>query len=174
MILLGSVLLMVTCALLINRSWLYRTVHNGLAARLSCTPVFQSYWRAGLLLFGCNALLFGITLASLYVQTILATAFLLVPILCTAIGGSLYLWAVFSRSWKGSYKDRLKLAGIGSSFYGLLALVLLYRLIDMPSLDFDGDPFMASMGLMLGTVVCVTAFASCMLVSGSGSRHEAC
>ena len=70
MILLGSVLLMVTCALLIGRSLLYKTVHNMLAERLSCTPVFQSYWRAGLLLFAGNAFLFGLTAASVYVHTI--------------------------------------------------------------------------------------------------------
>ncbi|XIH39529.1 hypothetical protein C1N68_18575 [Priestia aryabhattai] len=126
-------------------------VPSGMVERLGKKKWFQNHWLSGGYLFGINALYFGTTIFLLYLLMFLATIV------------SIFTWSAFSTAWTGSFKNRLKMALTGSSFYLILALIMVIQWLSVKPLYPNEDTFMRALGWMLGFFVSAVAFSICFI-----------
>lgn len=138
--------------------------------RLSTQKWFHNHWLSGVFLFFVNASFFGTTALLLYLLTLIEIPFIHILIMIFAVVISILAWANISRSWQGTRKNRFKMGFLGSSFYLLLALIIIYQWINLkPSYPGD-DTFMAGIGLLFGFVVSFVAFITCLCFTAFSKR----
>lgn len=142
--------------------------------RLSKRDWFKSPWKTGVFLFLVNAFLFFTTALLLYLVSMLFIPFIHLFIMLAAVLTSLFFWVVFSRYWEGTRFNRYKMGLVGSSFYGILALVILYRYVNLKPAFPGDDVFMAAIGLFFALIVTTVAFIACFsITSFSGKSSQA-
>lgn len=83
-----------------------------------------------------------------------------------------FLWIIINKTWQGTRKNRLKMATVGSSFYMILSLILIYMLVTLEPAYPGDDPFMRAIGLFMGIVVTTVAFISCLIFTGFSIKKE--
>ncbi|MCL6710152.1 hypothetical protein M8R20_24445, partial [Pseudomonas sp. R2.Fl] len=76
---------------------------------------------------------------------------------------SIFTWSAFSTAWTGSFKNRLKMALTGSSFYLIVALIMVSQWLSVRPLYPNEDTFMRALGWMLGFFVSAVAFSICFI-----------
>jgi hypothetical protein len=89
-----------------------------------------------------------------------------------AVFGSLFLWMIVNKAWQGTNANRIKMSILGSSFYILLSILFLYWLLNLEPSYPGEDLFMRSMGLMLGLMVSIVAFLSCLITTGFSFKSK--
>ncbi|MEK5080768.1 hypothetical protein MKX73_17740 [Solibacillus sp. FSL W7-1436] len=145
---------------------------NFLISKLNNAEWFQNYWLAGIFLFIANAILFFSTALLLYVLSYFLIPYVHLLVMILAVIGSIFLWMTINKTWHGTRKNRLKMAAVGSSFYLILSIILIYMFVTLePSFPGD-DPFMRAIGLLMGIVVTTVAFLSCFIFTGFSNRKE--
>ncbi|MEK4386308.1 hypothetical protein MKZ25_10925 [Solibacillus sp. FSL W7-1464] len=145
---------------------------NFLISRLNNAEWFQNHWLAGIFLFITNAILFFSTALLLYVLSYFFIPYVHLPLMILAVIGSLFLWIIINRTWQGTRKNRLKMAAVGSSFYMILSLMLIYMLVTLEPAYPGDDPFMRAIGLFMGIVVTTGACISCFIFTGFSYKRE--
>lgn len=116
---------------------------------------FQNHWLSGIFLFAMNAVLFFSTALLLYVLTYFLIPFVHLFVMIFAIIGSLFLWIIINKAWRGTKRNRLKMGAVGSSFYIILSLIFIYMLVTLKPSYPGEDTFMGAIGLVLGIVVTI-------------------
>ena len=136
-------------------------VPSGMVERLSKKKWFQNHWLSGGYLFGINALYFGATMFLLYLLMFLATIV------------SILTWSAVSAAWTGSFKNRLKMALTGSSFYLIVAFIMVIEWLSVKPLYPHEDTFMRALGWMLGFFVSAVAFSVCFIFTAFLGKRSA-
>ncbi|GKV66188.1 MULTISPECIES: hypothetical protein [Sporosarcina] len=160
--------------LLLFKSLLLRLVpdDNLMTRSLSKVVWFQHAGWSGLFLFLLNALLFGIAGLSLYGTTYLSVPFLHLVIMLLAVIASLYCWISIGHADIKDRKGRLFMAVLGSSFYFLLCSGCVYRMLTLSADSPEQDQFMAFIGLLMISIVTLTAWIACLIIT-AGNRRTA-
>ncbi|PEL14236.1 hypothetical protein [Bacillus sp. AFS017336] len=137
-----------------------------LVIKLKNSSWFQNYWKAGFFLFVMNAALFFITLLIHFILGFLIIPFMHLLVMVLAVVGSFLLWMIVNKAYQGTNGNRLKMSIIGSSFYAVLSFLFIYWLVTLkPSYEGE-DLIMSSIGLLMGIIVSVVAFISCLITTG--------
>ncbi len=139
--------------------------------RLSKKDWFKSPWKTGIFLFLVNAFLFVTTALLLYLVSLLFIPFIHLLIMLAAMLFSLYVWILISRYWEGTRYDRYKLGLVGSSFYGFLSLIILYRYVNLKPAFPGDDVFMAALGLFFALIVTTVAFIACFSITSFTGKN---
>jgi hypothetical protein len=138
---------------------------NKLVGLLRSKKLFQHYGSTGIYLFFTNAFLFFFTMLVLYGLQWLGIPFLHLLVMLVAVGLSLFLWIIIHLAWQGAARDRWKMGGIGSSFYFLLTGFFAYQFVTIEPMFPGDDPFMKSLGFMVGMIVAFVAFVTCFFLT---------
>ncbi|MEH7514708.1 hypothetical protein V7146_18495 [Gottfriedia acidiceleris] len=146
--------------------------NNKLVYKLKNTSWFQTHLISGIFLFIVNATLFFSTCLIIYLLTYLLIPFLHLLVMILAVFGSFLLWMIVNKAWQGTYANRIKMSILGSSFYILLSILFLYWLLTLEPSYPGEDLFMRSIGLMLGLIVSVVAFLSCLITTGFSFKSK--
>jgi hypothetical protein len=139
--------------------------------RLSKRKWFKNPWKTGTFLFIVNAFLFVTTALFLYIVSLLFIPFLHLLIMLAAMLVSLYLWVLISRYWEGTRFNRYKMGLVGSSFYGILSLIILYRYLNLKPAFPGDDIFMAALGLFFALIVTTVAFITCFSITSFTGKN---
>ncbi|WP_223260201.1 hypothetical protein [Priestia megaterium] len=148
-------------------------VPSEMVERLSKKKWFQNHWLGGGYLFGINALYFGTTIFLLYLLMFTDIPYLHIVLMFLATVVSFFTWSAFSAAWTGSFKNRLKMALTGSSFYLILALIMVIQWLSVKPLYPNEDTFMRALGWMLGFFVSVVAFSICFIFTAFLGKRSA-
>lgn len=146
--------------------------NNILLFKLKNAGWFQNYWLAGIFLFFINATLFFSTALLLYAMTYFIIPYVHLLIMTLAVIVSIFLWIIINKAWQGTRKNRLKMGAVGSSFYMILSLMLIYLLVTLEPFYPGEDTFMRAIGLVMGIVVTTVAFISCLIFTGFSNKKE--
>jgi hypothetical protein len=119
--------------------------------------ISTNYWGAGALLFIANALLFALALF----MTFFIMLFDMTLVLIVCIPLSIYVWYLFSKNWQGSYKDKIKMAVIGSSFFVAFIGWVIWKYTTFEP-AYPGDGLLMS---WIGVPIALTGSVSALLVS---------
>lgn len=138
-------------------------VPSGVVERLGKKKWFQNHWLSGGYLFGINALYFGTTIFLLYLLMFTDIPYLHLVLMFLATIVSILTWSAFSTAWTGSFKNRLKMALTGSSFYLIVALIMVIQWLGVKPLYPNEDTFMRALVWMLGFFVSAVAFSICFI-----------
>ncbi|MQR93890.1 hypothetical protein [Fictibacillus phosphorivorans] len=134
-------------------------VVKNISYKLKGRSLSTNYWQAGIALFAANAALFALAFVILFFVPYGAMVGLL---LCIPL--SLFTWVIFSEVWRGSWKDKVKMASIGSSYFLLfLGWIFWYNATLEPAYPGD-DLFMAWIGVIIATIFAVGAMCVSMFV----------
>ena len=125
---------------------------------------FQNPWLVGVFLFGMNLLLFGATGLLLYGTTLLMIPYIHLIIMMLATVLSLLVWSSLVRTKVWGNGERWKAGTVGSSFYLVLFLFILYQWNTYVPQYPGEDGFMAFIGFFLGLVVTGMAFLICFMM----------
>ena len=145
---------------------------NVLVNHLKNAKWFQNHWRSGIFLFCLNAVLFFSTIFLLYGFMHFLIPYIHFLVMAMAAILSLYLWIGIGKAWRGTKRNRLKMGALGSSFFILMSLFFLYKLVTIKPLYPGEDLFMREIGLDLAIVVTTVAFISCFLFTGVSHKKE--
>lgn len=145
---------------------------NILIDRLKSTGWFQNYWLAGMFLFIMNAILFFSTALLIYVLSYFLIPYVYLLVMVLAVIGSIFLWIILNKAWQGTRRNCLKMAAVGSSFYLILSLILLYRLVTLEPTYPGDDTLMRAIGMVMGIVVTIVAYISCLIFTGFLNKKE--
>lgn len=148
-------------------------VPSGVVERLSKKKWFQNHWVSGGYLFGINALYFGTTIFLLYLLMFTNIPYLHIVLMFLATIVSIFTWSAFSAAWTGSFKNRLKMALTGSSFYLIVALIMVIQWLSVKPLYPNEDTFMRALGWMLGFFVSAVAFSICFIFTAFLGKRSA-
>jgi len=139
------------------------SIENKLTKKLQQTKWFQNHFLSGGFVFIMNAIFFSLVVIIIFLGSMLHIPFLLLFVMGAAPLLSIFFWSLINVSWKGSKGDRIKMASIGSSFYLLLGIFFIYKLMTLkPSYPGD-DIFMAGIGLLFGIIVSLVAWITCFI-----------
>ncbi|RKD27108.1 hypothetical protein BEP19_00615 [Ammoniphilus oxalaticus] len=160
--------------LLFNKRLVFKLVRSDstFVGKLSGADWFQNPWKSGTFLFVSNALLFSLTLLLIYVTGLLEIPFIHLFVMIAAVLSSLYLWIVIHKSWRGGRKERLLQGFVGSSFYGVLALIFIFMIFNMEPETPYNDNFMQFIGLVMGIFVAVVAFITCFCITSLTGKKQ--
>ncbi|XZF74967.1 hypothetical protein ACSBO6_15310 [Bacillus sp. AL-1R] len=147
--------------------------HNKLVFKLQSASWFQNHLMSGIFLFIMNAMLFFTTCLVLYfyLLTDLQIPYLHLLVMVLAVFASFFLWIIVSKAWQGTNVNRIKMSIIGSSFYVFLSILFLYWRLTLEAYPGE-DLFMRDLGLMLGLIVSIVAFLSCLITTGFGYKRK--
>ncbi|WP_257145837.1 hypothetical protein [Priestia megaterium] len=148
-------------------------VPRGMAERLSKKKWFQNHWLSGGYLFGINGLYFGTTIFLLYLLMFTDIPYLHLVLMFLATIVSILTWRALSTAWTGSFKNRLKMSLTGSSFYLILALIMVIQWLSVKPLYPNEDTFMRALGWMLGFFVSAVAFSICFIITAFLGKRSA-
>ncbi|RDZ10962.1 hypothetical protein C3744_21510 [Priestia megaterium] len=146
---------------------------SGMVERLSKKKWFQNHWLSGGYLFGINALYFGTTMLLLYLLMYTDIPYLHIVLMFLATIVSIFTWSTVSTAWTGPFKNRLKMALTGSSFYLILALIMVIQWLSVKPLYPNEDTFMRALGWMLGFFVSAVAFSICFIFTAFLGKRSA-
>lgn len=145
---------------------------NFLISKLKNAVWFQNYWLAGMFLFIMNAILFFSTALLIYILTYFLIPYVHLLVMILAVVASIFLWVILNQAWQGTRRNCLKMVAVGSSFYLILSLMLIYMLVTLePSYPGD-DTFMRAIGIVMGIVVTTVAFISCFIFTGFSNKKK--
>ncbi|AXI00192.1 hypothetical protein DV702_10945 [Sporosarcina sp. PTS2304] len=141
---------------------------NFLARKLAAAYWFQQTVWSSLFLFLLNALLFSATAAILFILSYAFIPFLHLPVMIGAVLCSLFSWISIYHADRKSRKQRLVMAGLGSSFYLCLFAFITYRIFTpiIGTEISEQDDFMEFIGLFFMGLVSLTAWFVCLLITG--------
>ncbi|MFB7138503.1 hypothetical protein ACFCYN_02450 [Gottfriedia sp. NPDC056225] len=146
--------------------------NHKLIIKLKNSSWFQNYWKAGFFLFVMNAALFFITLLILFILGFHIIPFMHLLVMVLAIVGSFLLWMIVNKVYQGTNGNRFKMSIIGSSFYAILSFLFMYWLETLkPSYEGE-DLIMSSIGLLIGIIVSVVAFITCLITTGFAFKRK--
>lgn len=148
-------------------------VPSGMVERLSKKKRFQNHWLSGGYLFGINALYFGATMFLLYLLMFTDIPYLHLVLMFLATIVSILTWSAVSAAWTGSFKNRLKMALTGSSFYLIVAFIMVIEWLSVKPLYPHEDTFMRALGWMLGFFVSAVAFSICFIFTAFLGKRSA-
>ncbi len=132
---------------------------TSISYKLKGSFLSTNYWYAGAALFAANVALFTVAFVILFFLPYGATLGL---VLCIPL--SLVTWMVFSETWDGSLRDKVKMACIGSSFFlFFIGWMIWYSMNLKPAYPGD-DLFMAWIGLVIGMIVTAGAMSVSLIV----------
>lgn len=112
----------------------------------------QNPWFCGTVVFLLNGIIFSFILALFF----LGAYILLLPLL--GIGLSFMLWFAAKQVFREGGLSRYVMSLLGSSFYLILAVYFMIRLITLEPQYEGEDTFMAALGLLIATIITSTAF----------------
>jgi hypothetical protein len=153
-ILMGMIL---TAFLLFGQKvWIPAGFVANIGSKFKGSKVTTNIWVAGAVMFVMNGLLF-------------ATAFLLfftIPFgmalgLLICIPLSMFVWFFFSEIWQGTYKEKMKMACVGNSFFIIFIGWVVWQFIRIEQNYPDEDNFMA----WIGTLVVIIGSLGALTVS---------
>jgi hypothetical protein len=143
---------------------------NKLSQKLQNTKWFENHFFSGGFIFITNAIFFSLVI--IFLLNFPGITMLDFFIMGGATLLSIWFWSLINRSWKGSKGNRIKMASIGSSFYILVGLFFLYKLMTLkPSYPGD-DTFMAGLGLLFAIVVSSVAWITCFLFTAFPKKEK--
>jgi hypothetical protein len=132
---------------------------KSIGCKVKGSSLSNNYWVAGAALFAANAALFAIAFVTLFFMPFGTTLGL---VMCIPL--SLFTWLIFSEIWEGSFKDKVRMACIGNTFFLLFMGWTIRHYITLEP-DYPGDDmFMAWIGLVLSNVFTVGAMLVSMFV----------
>lgn len=160
--------------LLVNRHQIIGFMRDDsyMVRMLSASSWFQNHWYSGMFLFVLNAMLFGLTLLSIFLLGKLQVPFLHLFIMILAVFSSFYLWASIHQAWRGGRRERFIQGLMGSSVYLLLTLFFGWMLISLEADTPYHDSFMEWIGLVFGMLVSFVAFVTCLCMTGLTSKYK--
>lgn len=127
--------------------------------KLKSRSLSTNYWQAGITLFVANAALFALAFVILFFLPYGAMVGL-----CLCIPLSLFTWMLFSEVWRGSWKDKVRMAFIGSTFFlFFLGWILWYYATLEPAYPGD-DLFMVWIGVIIASIFTIGAMSVSMFV----------
>ncbi|WP_088066756.1 hypothetical protein [Gottfriedia luciferensis] len=144
--------------------------NNNLVLKLQNANWFQNKWKSGLFLFGMNASLFFISCLCIYLIMFLLIPFLHLFVMLFAVIGSVYMWIIINNAWQGTNKNRIILGLVGSSFYVIMSLIFLYKIVNLKPSYPGEDTFMSFIGLAIAIVVTTVAFITCLIFTGFSKK----
>lgn len=147
--------------------------NNKLVNQLKHKAWFQNQWLCGAFLFIVNAVLFFSTGLILYGITFLSIPFIHLGVMFMAVILSVIIWSFVNLAWGGENRERLIMAGVGSSFYLVLSGVFIFQLVTLEPKFPGEDTFMAAIGIMFGIIVTSVAFLTCFIMTGFSKRKVA-
>ncbi|MEK4229648.1 hypothetical protein [Solibacillus sp. FSL H8-0538] len=112
-----------------------------------------------------NAVLFFSTWGIITLLTWLTIPFMYLVFMLLAIFVSMYFWAAVRESWQGTKSQQMLMAMIGSSFYSIFTVILIYLYVTLEPSTPGEDVFMKSLGYILGIVVTTVAMLTCFLMT---------
>ena len=124
----------------------------------------RHYLFSGLFLFGINAFLFGVTLLFLWLSILISIPYLHLIIILFAPLISIIIWFSLNNAWVGSAKERFKIGFIGSSFYLIISLVMIYQWLTLTPTYPNEDTFMISLGIGIAFIASTVAFFICLFI----------
>ncbi|WP_419465901.1 hypothetical protein [Bacillus spongiae] len=139
---------------------------NWLVCKLKTAIWFQNARFGGMFLFIINAILFFTTGLILFGLTFLTIPFLHLFIIIFAVLGSLYFWISVHKAWIGTRQGRLMLGIIGSSFYIILTIIFIYKIVTLTPSYPGEDVTMIFIGWMMAITVTGVAAIMCFFSTG--------
>ncbi|OAB32846.1 hypothetical protein [Paenibacillus glacialis] len=134
---------------------------------------YQNPWAGGVFLFLVNAVLFTFTIFGLYLAIYFSKSFVLLIVILLGVIGSIYSWLILNNAWQGTKRNRMKMGLVGSSFYALLTLVVVYLWATLKPAYSGEDTFMSGMGFVFGIFLTIIAFSTCLVVTNYSKQQEA-
>ncbi|MGD6964334.1 hypothetical protein ACQCVB_19190 [Fictibacillus phosphorivorans] len=132
---------------------------RNISHKLKGHSLSTNYWQAGIILFVANAALFALAFVILFFLPYGAMAGL-----CLCIPLSLITWMLFSEVWRGSWKDKVKMAFIGSTFFlFFLGWIFWYYATLEPAYPGD-DLFMVWIVVIIASIFTIGAMSVSMFV----------
>ncbi|MBH0171196.1 hypothetical protein [Fictibacillus sp. 18YEL24] len=127
--------------------------------KLKSRSLSTNYWQTGIMLFAANTALFALAFVILFFLPYGAIAGLM---MCIPL--SLFTWVIFSEVWRGSRKDKVKMAFVGNSFFlFFLGWIFWYYATLEPAYPGD-DLFMAWIGVIIASIFTIGAMSVSMFV----------
>ncbi|OAB33494.1 hypothetical protein PMSM_15845 [Paenibacillus macquariensis subsp. macquariensis] len=145
---------------------------NKMVQRLRITKWYQNHWLGGVFLFVVNSVLFSSTLFGIYLAIYFSMSFLLLLVILFGVIGSIYSWLILNNAWQGSKGNRVKMGLVGSGFYALLALILVYLWLTLKPTYPGEDTFMGGIGILFGIIATMVAFSTCFVVTSYSKNEE--
>ncbi|MFX3660984.1 MAG: hypothetical protein ACE3JN_13090 [Ectobacillus sp.] len=127
---------------------------------------FQNHWIAGIFLFGLNAVFFFLTVLLLYIVMYLLIPFVHLFVMFFAVIGSIYVWILINKAWKGTKSNRWKMGAVGSSFYIFMTCIFAFLLVNLKPAYPGDDIFMGAIVLIFAIIVTLVAFIACFVMMG--------
>lgn len=158
-ILLLAGLILTVILLVKQREWASAGFMTVLSYKLKGSSFTKRYWVAGGALFAANTALLGIAFVIMF---FLPFGTILGLILCIPL--SLFTWLFFSEIWEGNYKDKVKMACLGSSFFLILMVWAVWDYMTMEPAYPGDDLFMVWIGLIFSLILGFGALAVSMFV----------
>jgi hypothetical protein len=134
-------------------------VVRNISHKLKGHSLSTNYWQAGIALFAVNAALFALAFVILFFLPYGAVAGLL---MCIPL--SLFIWVIFAEVWRGSLKDKVKMAFIGSSFFLFFLGWIFWYYATLESAYPGDDLFMAWIGVIIASTFTLGAMSVSMFV----------
>ncbi|WP_068651349.1 hypothetical protein [Paenibacillus antarcticus] len=146
---------------------------NKIVQLLQNAKWYQNHWAGGVFLFLVNAVLFTATIFGLYLAIYFSISFVLLIVILLGVIGSIYSWLILKNAWQGNNSNRLRMGLVGSSFYAVLTLVLVFMWITLKPAYPGEDTFMGGIGLVFGIFLTIIAFSTCLIVTSYSKQQEA-
>lgn len=140
--------------------------NNIFVTRLQKSKWFQKSYVAGMMLCLINGILFFSTMGILYGLMMMYIPYVHLIVMALAVFSSLWLWTTFNKAWKGSNKERIVIASVGSSFYFGLTVLFVYMYVRIEPYYPGEDTFMRALGLTFASIVTAVACITCFLITG--------
>lgn len=137
-----------------------------LVYRLRGADWFQNHWLSGIFLFGLNAVFFFLTIFLLYILMYWMIPFVHLIVMLSAVIGSIYVWILVNKAWKGTRRNCMKMGVVGSSFYLIGTFIFVFLYVDLKPSYAGDDTFMTAFGLLFAIIVTFTAFVTCFVITG--------
>ncbi|MDR7074317.1 hypothetical protein [Fictibacillus barbaricus] len=145
MLLLGMI---VTVFLLFGiNAWTPSGVVTKIGDRFKGSKVSTNVWVSGAVMFVMNGLLFAIAFLIFFT---IPFGMMLGLLICIPL--SIFVWLVFSVTWQGTYKDKVKMSFIGNSFFIFFIGWVIWQFMRIEQMYPDEDNFMAWIGTLVAII----------------------
>ncbi|WP_144704403.1 hypothetical protein [Fictibacillus phosphorivorans] len=127
--------------------------------KLKIRSLSTNYWQTGIMLFAANTALFALAFVILFFLPYGAIAGLM---MCIPL--SLFTWVIFSEVWRGSRKDKVKMAFVGNSFFLFFLGWIFWYYATLEPAYLGDDLFMAWIGVIIASIFTIGAMSVSMFV----------
>jgi hypothetical protein len=111
------------------------------------SKISKNVWVAGTVMFVMNGLLFATAFLILFT---IPFGMMIGLLICIPL--SIFVWLLFSVIWQGTFKDKVKMAFIGNSFFILFIGWVIWQFMRMEQMYPNEDNFMAWIGTLVAIV----------------------